>query len=63
MCPPARLLNAPYSGNYEDSQVYVIDGFLISENLSVDRIENVDTEFEYSDHQPVRLEVTLKEDM
>ena len=61
--PTCRLLNAPYSGNYEDSQVYVIDGFLISENLSVDRIENVDTEFEYSDHQPVRLEVTLKEDM
>ena len=61
--PTCRLLNAPYSGNYEDSQVYVIDGFLVSENLSVDRIENVDTEFEYSDHQPVRLEVTLKEDM
>ena len=61
--PTCRLLNAPYSGNYEDSQVYVIDGFLISENLSVDRIENMDTEFEYSDHQPVRLEVTLKEDM
>ena len=61
--PTCRLLNAPYSGNYEDSQVYVIDGFLVSENLSVDRIENMDTEFEYSDHQPVRLEVTLKEDM
>lgn len=61
--PTCRLLNAPYSGNYEDSQVYVIDGFLVSDNLTVDRIENIDTEFVYSDHQPVRLEVTLKEDM
>lgn len=61
--PSCRLLNAPYSGNYEDSQVYVIDGFLVSDNLTVDRITNIDTEFAYSDHQPVRLEVTLKEEM
>lgn len=61
--PTCRLLNAPYSGNYEESQVYVIDGFLVSDNLTVDVIENINTDFACSDHQPVRLEVTLKEDM
>ena len=58
--PSCRLLNGPYSGNYEDSQVYVIDGFIVSDNLEITSVENIDTDFEYSDHQPVRLEVTLK---
>lgn len=57
--PTCRLLNAPYSGNYEDSQVYVLDGYIVSDNLEVLRIENIDTEFQYSDHQPVRLTVQL----
>lgn len=58
--PSCRLLNGPYSGNYEDSQVYVIDGFIVSDNLEIKNVENIDTDFEFSDHQPVRLEVTLK---
>lgn len=58
--PSCRLLNGPYSGNYEDSQVYVIDGFIVSDNLEIRNVENIDTDFEYSDHQPVRLEVSLK---
>lgn len=58
--PSCRLLNGPYSGNYEDSQVYVLDGFIVSDNLEIKSVENIDTDFMYSDHQPVRLEVTLK---
>lgn len=57
--PSCRLLSGAYSGNYEDSQVYVLDGFIVSDNLEIKSIENIDTDFEYSDHQPVRLEVTL----
>lgn len=57
--PTCRLLNGPYSGNYEDSQVYVLDGFIVSDNLEILDIENIDTEFQYSDHQPVRLTVKL----
>ena len=57
--PTCRLLNAPYSGNYQDSQVYVLDGFLVSDNLKVLRVENIDTGFAYSDHQPVRLQVAF----
>ncbi len=58
--PTCRLLNGPYSGNYQDSQVFVIDGFVVSDNIQVDSVENIDVGFEYSDHQPVRLAVTLK---
>ena len=57
--PTCRLLNAPYSGNYEDSQVYVIDGFIVSDNLQVTMLQNVDTGFVYSDHQPVQMQVTM----
>ena len=60
MYRPARLLNGPYSGNYDDSQVYVLDGFIVSDNLKIDQVENIDTQFEYTDHQPVKLNVTLK---
>ena len=43
-----------------DSQVYVLDGFIVSDNLKIDQVENIDTQFEYTDHQPVKLNVTLK---
>lgn len=59
--PTCRLLNAPYSGNYEDSQVYVLDGFIVSDNIEVKSVENIDTDFTYTDHQPVRLEAVLSE--
>ncbi len=29
-------------------------------NLKIDQVENIDTQFEYTDHQPVKLNVTLK---
>lgn len=58
--PTCRLLNGPYSGNYEESQVYVIDGFIVSDNIEVVKVENIDTQFEFTDHQPVKLNVKLK---
>lgn len=58
--PTCRLLNGPYSGNYTDSQVYVLDGFIVSDNLNVTQVENIDTDFQYSDHQPVKLNVVLE---
>lgn len=59
--PTCRLLDGPYSGNVTDSQVYVLDGFIVSDNLAVNLVTNIDTDFTYADHQPVRLEVTLAE--
>ena len=58
--PTCRLLNGPYSGNFEDSQVYVIDGFIVSDNIEVTNVENIRTEFKYSDHQPVLMNAKLK---
>ena len=58
--PTCRLLNAPYSGNYEDSQVYVLDGFIVSDNVNIEQVTNIDTDFLYADHQPVRLQAVLQ---
>lgn len=51
-----RLLNKPYD---ESCQQYVIDGFIVSPNLRVEEVETVDLNFEHSDHNPVKLSVTL----
>ena len=58
--PTCRLLNAPYTGSYDTSQVYVIDGFIVSDNLAVRNVNVIDVGFEHTDHQPVRLEVAFK---
>jgi len=57
--PTSRLLNEPYNGSWEDTQLYVIDGFLISPNVQVNRVETIRAEFQYSDHNPVMMDVTL----
>lgn len=51
-----RLLDRPLS---EDSQRYVIDGFIVSPNVQVDQVETVELGFANSDHEPVRLQLTL----
>lgn len=58
--PTCRLLNAPYTGSYETSQVYVIDGFIVSDNLKVNDISVIPTDFEYTDHQPVKMEIAFQ---
>lgn len=54
--PTCRLLDRPYSA---DSQHYVIDGFLLSPNVQLKTVETLDLGFQNSDHNPVRLQVTL----
>jgi endonuclease/exonuclease/phosphatase family metal-dependent hydrolase len=58
--PTARLLNKPYSGSYEDTQLYVIDGFILSPNVELVSVHSFETGFRYSDHNPVMLEVRLQ---
>ena len=58
--PTCRLLNKPYDGERKNAQFYVIDGFIVSDNLKVNLIETVDLNFQYSDHNPVLLQVTPK---
>lgn len=57
--PTTRVLNAPYTGSYETSQVYVIDGFIVSDNVAVQSVAVVDDNFRFTDHQPVVLDVVL----
>lgn len=56
--PTCRLLNKPYDGNRANAQLYVIDGFIVTDNLRVGRVETVDLNFMCSDHNAVLLEVT-----
>jgi len=55
--PTCRLLDRPLS---DDCQRYVIDGFILSPNVLTDRVETLSQDFEYSDHNPVLLTVTLQ---
>ena len=58
--PSCRLLNQPYdSADAENTQYYVIDGFLVSPNLNVEGVETLDEGFRNSDHNPVLLTVSL----
>lgn len=58
--PSCRLLNQPYDPtDAENTQYYVIDGFLISPNLSLERVETLDAGFAFSDHNPVALTLRL----
>lgn len=58
--PTCRSLDKPYDGDRENTQFYVIDGFILSDNLKVNLVETIDLNFQNSDHNPVRLQVTLK---
>lgn len=55
-CASCRLLNQPYQ---ENSQLYVIDGFIVSPNVQVDLVKTVALDFANSDHNPVKLQITL----
>ena len=56
--PTCRLLNKPYEK--ESAQHYVIDGFIVSPNVEVVSSETLDCGFEFSDHNPVLVEIIFK---
>ncbi|MBO4725425.1 MAG: endonuclease [Firmicutes bacterium] len=57
--PTARLMNQPYSEYDPYMQLYVIDGFITSPNVTVTKCYTIDTEFKYSSHNPVRIDAYL----
>ena len=58
--PSCRLLNQPYDpSDTVNTQYYVIDGLIVSPNVTVDTVETLDLGFADSDHNPIRLSVTL----
>ena len=59
--PSCRSLDQPYAGaDHESFQYYLIDGFIVSGNIKVNKFANRDLGFENSDHNPVVMEITLK---
>ena len=66
--PSCRLDNAPYTQALTDERVrngwqyYVIDGFIVSPNISVVSVETLDESFRYADHNPIKLRVVLKDE-
>jgi endonuclease/exonuclease/phosphatase family metal-dependent hydrolase len=55
--PTYRLLNAPYEEGI--TQVGIIDGFLVSPNVSIQHVETLNLGFEASDHHPVIMKFSL----
>lgn len=58
--PTSRLNNKPYSGDYSDTQLFVIDGYIISPNVELKQVKTRDLNFENTDHNPVEMKVILK---
>lgn len=56
----ARLNNKPYEKNSEGTYQFVIDGFIASDNIEIKEVETIDTQYEFSDHNPVKLKFMLK---
>ena len=58
--PTCRSLDRAYAGADRQSfQYYLIDGFIVSNNLTVESVKTGNLGFVYSDHNPVLLKITL----
>ena len=59
--PTCRLLNQAYApSDIEGTQYYIIDGFILSPNVELASVGTMDEGFQFSDHNPVKLEICLK---
>ncbi len=52
-----RNCDVPYG---PDCQTFVLDGFLVTDNVKVESVRNIDTGFAYSDHCPVVMRFCLE---
>lgn len=63
--PSCRLTNASYTPALTDDAIrknwsyYVIDGFILSPNITVQSVKTLDESFRYADHNPVKLRILL----
>ncbi len=59
--PTCRSLDRVLAGDTSsDFQYYVIDGFIVSNNITVEQVATQDLKFHSTDHNPVLLTATLK---
>ena len=57
--PTCRSLDQAYTGDRDNHVFYLIDGFLVTDNVQVEDVHTVDLDFAYSDHNPMLMQVTL----
>ncbi len=57
LIPTARNCKYPYVKG--ESIVFIIDGFIVSNNVSCESVDNIDNQFLYSDHNPVLMKFKL----
>ena len=59
--PTCRSLDKPLAGaDPAGFQFYLIDGFIVSRNVTPDAVETLDFGFTCSDHNPVRMTFTME---
>lgn len=56
-----RSLTEAESLDPNDFQYYVIDGFIVSDNITIESTTTLDLGFKNSDHNPVVMKMTLKQ--
>lgn len=56
--PTCRSTDMPYQKG--ENYTVVLDGFIVSDNIIIEEIINIDTDFLYSDHNPVYMKFQLK---
>ena len=44
----------------DTTQRYIIDGFIVSNNITVEQVTNLDKGFTYTDHNPVKMQFKLQ---
>ena len=57
MVSTSRNTDIPYS---EKSFTVILDGFIVSDNVSCSYVQNIDTGYQYTDHNPVVMKFNLK---
>lgn len=57
--PSCRSLASAYTGDRTNMDFYIIDGFIVSDNIRVDSVKTIDLDFANSDHNPLTMSVTL----
>ena len=56
LMPTCRNCDVPYEeGNF----TIIVDGFIVSDNVTCNTVNNIYTSFTYSDHCPVVMKFTL----
>ncbi len=59
--PTCRSLIKPYAGeSREGFQFYVIDGLIVSDNITIESFQTIDLDFVCTDHNPVVMEFVLE---